>query len=99
MPCSTAAAMLGVAITLSPINPIKALYWTAVINGVVAVPGHDGDGRARRRSLRDPMGKFHDLRLAAGVRLGVDLGDGRICFRQRSSAGSLSLVAAKPVKG
>jgi Mn2+/Fe2+ NRAMP family transporter len=28
----------GVAITLSPINPIKALYWTAVINGVVAVP-------------------------------------------------------------
>jgi Mn2+/Fe2+ NRAMP family transporter len=34
----TAAALLGVAITLSPINPIKALYWTAVINGVVAVP-------------------------------------------------------------
>ena len=34
----TAAAVLGVAITLSPINPIKALYWTAVINGVVAVP-------------------------------------------------------------
>ena len=30
--------MLGVAITLSPIDPIKALYWTAVINGVVAVP-------------------------------------------------------------
>ena len=34
----TAAAILGVAITLSPIDPIKALYWTAVINGVVAVP-------------------------------------------------------------
>ena len=33
-----AAAVLGVAITLSPIDPIKALYWTAVINGVVAVP-------------------------------------------------------------
>jgi hypothetical protein len=30
------AAVLGVAITLSPIDPIKAL--TAVINGVVAVP-------------------------------------------------------------
>ena len=30
----TAAAVLGVAITLSPIDPIKALYWTAVINGV-----------------------------------------------------------------
>jgi Mn2+/Fe2+ NRAMP family transporter len=34
----TAAAVVGVAITLSPIDPIKALYWTAVINGVVAVP-------------------------------------------------------------
>ncbi|MDW6022334.1 divalent metal cation transporter [Mesorhizobium sp. BAC0120] len=33
-----AATGLGVAITLSPIDPIKALYWTAVINGVVAVP-------------------------------------------------------------
>jgi Mn2+/Fe2+ NRAMP family transporter len=34
----TAATAFGVAITLSPINPIEALYWTAVINGVVAVP-------------------------------------------------------------
>jgi Mn2+/Fe2+ NRAMP family transporter len=34
----SAATILGVAITLSPIDPIKALYWTAVINGVVAVP-------------------------------------------------------------
>jgi Mn2+/Fe2+ NRAMP family transporter len=25
-------------ITLTPIDPIKALYWTAVINGLVAVP-------------------------------------------------------------
>jgi Mn2+/Fe2+ NRAMP family transporter len=33
-----AAAVLGIVITLSPIDPIKALYWTAVINGVVAVP-------------------------------------------------------------
>jgi hypothetical protein len=30
--------MLGVALNFSPINPIKALYWSAVINGVVAVP-------------------------------------------------------------
>jgi NRAMP (natural resistance-associated macrophage protein)-like metal ion transporter len=34
----TAATVLGIAITLSPIDPIKALYWSAVINGVVAVP-------------------------------------------------------------
>jgi Mn2+/Fe2+ NRAMP family transporter len=33
-----AATGLGVAITLSPIDPIKALYWTAVINGCIAVP-------------------------------------------------------------
>jgi NRAMP (natural resistance-associated macrophage protein)-like metal ion transporter len=32
------AALLGVLITFSPIDPIKALYWSAVINGVVAVP-------------------------------------------------------------
>ena len=32
------ATMLGALINFSPINPIKALYWTAVINGVVAVP-------------------------------------------------------------
>jgi NRAMP (natural resistance-associated macrophage protein)-like metal ion transporter len=32
------ATMIGAAINFSPINPIKALYWSAVINGVVAVP-------------------------------------------------------------
>jgi Mn2+/Fe2+ NRAMP family transporter len=29
---------LGVGIDWSPISPIKALFWSAVINGVVAVP-------------------------------------------------------------
>jgi len=32
------ATLVGVLINFSPINPIKALYWSAVINGVVAVP-------------------------------------------------------------
>ena len=32
------ATLAGVAISLSPINPIKALYWSAVINGVISVP-------------------------------------------------------------
>jgi Mn2+/Fe2+ NRAMP family transporter len=32
------ATMVGAAINFSPINPIKALFWSAVINGVVAVP-------------------------------------------------------------
>ncbi len=34
----TAAMLLGVAISLSGLNPIKALYWAAVINAVISVP-------------------------------------------------------------
>jgi NRAMP (natural resistance-associated macrophage protein)-like metal ion transporter len=33
-----AAVAAGVAMNLTPIDPIKALFWSAVINGVVAVP-------------------------------------------------------------
>ena len=33
-----AATLVGAGINLTPINPIEALYWSAVINGVVAVP-------------------------------------------------------------
>jgi NRAMP (natural resistance-associated macrophage protein)-like metal ion transporter len=33
-----AAALLGAAITFTGIDPIKALYWSAVVNGVVSVP-------------------------------------------------------------
>ena len=32
------AAVVGMAISFSPVDPIQALYWTAVINGIVAVP-------------------------------------------------------------
>ncbi len=32
------ATLIGMLINFSPVNPIKALYWSAVINGVVAVP-------------------------------------------------------------
>jgi Mn2+/Fe2+ NRAMP family transporter len=32
------ATRVGGLINFSPINPIRALYWSAVINGVVAVP-------------------------------------------------------------
>jgi Mn2+/Fe2+ NRAMP family transporter len=34
----TLATMIGALINFSPINPVKALYWSAVLNGVVAVP-------------------------------------------------------------
>jgi Mn2+/Fe2+ NRAMP family transporter len=32
------ATLIGAGLDFTPINPIKALYWSAVINGVVAVP-------------------------------------------------------------
>ena len=32
------ATILGVALNFTPVDPIKALFWCAVINGVVAVP-------------------------------------------------------------
>src|SRR5262249_56970000 len=34
----TIATMVGVALNFSPINPIKALYWSAAINCAAAVP-------------------------------------------------------------
>ena len=33
-----AAILLGIAVDLSPLDPIKALFWSAVINGVIVVP-------------------------------------------------------------
>ncbi len=33
-----ASTLIGAALNLTPIDPIKALYWSAVINGVAAVP-------------------------------------------------------------
>jgi len=32
------ATLMGVALAFSPINPMKALYWAAVVNGVLAAP-------------------------------------------------------------
>lgn len=32
------ATLLGIGINLTPIDPMKALYWSAVLNGVIAVP-------------------------------------------------------------
>ena len=34
----TIATLVGVLFNFTPISPIKALYWAAVVNGVVAVP-------------------------------------------------------------
>jgi len=34
----TLATLLGVALGFTPVDPIKALFWSAVLNGVIAVP-------------------------------------------------------------
>lgn len=34
----TLSAGIGIALNFTPINPISALYWSAVVNGVLAVP-------------------------------------------------------------
>jgi Mn2+/Fe2+ NRAMP family transporter len=33
-----AAMVIGMALSFSPIDPIKALYWSAVLNGIISVP-------------------------------------------------------------
>ena len=33
-----AAHLLGIALDFSPLDPIKALVWSAIVNGVIAVP-------------------------------------------------------------
>jgi len=38
LPSYSAATFCGAALNFTPIDPVKALYWSAVINGVVAVP-------------------------------------------------------------
>lgn len=50
------ATVLGIAIDWSPIDPIKALFWSAVINGVVAVPIMAV--MMLLASRRDAMGRF-----------------------------------------
>jgi NRAMP (natural resistance-associated macrophage protein)-like metal ion transporter len=69
------ATLAGVMINLSPLDPIKALYWSAVINGVVAVPVMV----AMMRMTGDPkvMGKFTDtgpLRVTGWLATGVMAG-------------------------
>lgn len=32
------STLVGIAVGFTPMDPIKALYWSAVINGVISVP-------------------------------------------------------------
>ncbi len=52
-----AAVILGLGIDYVGIDPIKALYWSAVLNGLVAVPmmaGPDGGGGQQKEDGRIP---------------------------------------------
>ena len=61
-----AATLLGISIDFSPLDPIKALFWSAVINGFVAVPVMAAMMWVGSR--RDQMGRFtvRPLTLALG---------------------------------
>jgi Mn2+/Fe2+ NRAMP family transporter len=50
------ATVVGTGMDFTPINPMKALYWSAVINGVVAVPIMVG--MMLLASKQEVMGKF-----------------------------------------
>jgi Mn2+/Fe2+ NRAMP family transporter len=52
----TAATLLGIGIDFSPLDPIKALFWSAVINGFVAVPVMAAMMSVGSR--RDQMGRY-----------------------------------------
>jgi Natural resistance-associated macrophage protein len=67
---------VGVAVTLSGLDPIKALYWSAVINGIVAVPIHDRDDVDDHEKRHH--GQTGDQGLAAMARLVVDRHHGRL---------------------
>ncbi len=50
------AVVLGIALNFTPINPMTALYWSAVVNGILAVPAMVFLMLVARR--KDVMGKF-----------------------------------------
>ena len=66
-----AAALIRAAIIVTPLNPMQALYWSAVINGVVAVPVMVT--MMVIASSAKVMGKIHHLRVAALARLALNL--------------------------
>ncbi len=58
------ASLVGVGLNFTPLDPIKALFWSAVVNGVVAAPVMAL--MMRLASRRDVMGPF---RLPPGLKI------------------------------
>jgi NRAMP (natural resistance-associated macrophage protein)-like metal ion transporter len=61
--CIAGATLAGALLNFSPIDPIKALFWSAVINGVVAVPV-----MALMMLLGSNVKAMGDFRLPAGLK-------------------------------
>jgi len=59
------STLIGIAINFTPLDPIKALFWAAVANGVIAVPSMIAMLSMARR--RDVMGPFVLPPLLAGM--------------------------------
>jgi NRAMP (natural resistance-associated macrophage protein)-like metal ion transporter len=58
------ATLIGAGLNFSPIDPIKALFWSAVINGVVAVPV-----MALMMHLSSHRAAMGDFQLHAGLKI------------------------------
>ncbi|WP_213737195.1 divalent metal cation transporter [Bradyrhizobium sp. dw_411] len=58
------ATLIGVGLNFTPIDPIKALFWSAVINGVVAVPV-----MALMMHLSSHRAAMGDFKLHAGLKI------------------------------
>lgn len=58
------ATLIGIALNASPIDPIKALFWSAVVNGVVAVPV-----MALMMHLSSHGAAMGDFRLSLGLKI------------------------------
>ena len=69
------ATLLGIGIELVKVDPIKALFWSAVINGFVAVPDHGGHDVCRQPARSDEA--LHGLGQHTIFWLGGDRRHGR----------------------
>jgi NRAMP (natural resistance-associated macrophage protein)-like metal ion transporter len=66
------ATAVGVALNFTPINPMKALFWSAVINGVVAVPVMAATVHmASRQSMMGPFAVRGALKLMGWLTTGL----------------------------
>ena len=69
-----ASTLLGLGLIFTPLDPIRALFWSAVINGVVGGAVHGVDHAHVEQPPDD--GRIHHEGLAAGRGLGSHGGDG-----------------------